>query len=276
MDRTLTRSDFASASPVDLIARPRRRWSDGANYAWSLAEEDASVDTHWPALVALLCEQVARGCAEIDGHIDGHIHGHEESGLDSPDAAAALPLDALRASTSSMRATSMLAQQIVRLNSGSFRPSHEPMDLARVARRISHTRLREFVQHRAEISFDIRPADAVVDGSVAERLMNVALDWGLSFSRRVRLKVGTVDGSRAVHLIVRATLPRPSETSESGTPRRERRMNDNIHWMLLRQLALWSQLPVSRSSTAATESVVIQFPSSHTSPGHDRRSTGRG
>jgi len=253
MDRTIAPNEFASASPVDLTARPRRRWSDGANYPWSLADEDESSGTHWPTVVALLCEQVARGCHDIEQHIDQPAGARDSSMGDAGEA--------IRARTASLRATSMALQQIVRLGSGAIRPAPEPMDLTRVARRLAHQRLREFVRHSAEISFDIDPADALVDGSVADRLMNVALDWALSFSRRVRLKLSTPPGSKTVHLVVRATLPRPSEAArKSGMPPRERRMNDNIHWILLRQLALWAQLPVSRSSTAATESVIIQFP----------------
>jgi hypothetical protein len=36
-------------------------------------------------------------------------------------------------------------------------------------------------------------------------------------------------------------------------------MNDNLHWVLMRQLAACARLPVSRSSSAATESAVIDF-----------------
>jgi hypothetical protein len=37
-------------------------------------------------------------------------------------------------------------------------------------------------------------------------------------------------------------------------------MNDNLHWVLLRQLADYARISISRSSSAATESVVIEFP----------------
>jgi hypothetical protein len=245
MDRIAALSEFASA-PVDLTARPRRRWSDGANYPWSLGDEDASASPHWPTLVALLCEQVARGCDDI---------GHQ---LDGNDTQA---ISAISASTQDMREMSMALQQIVRLASGSFRPQPEHMDMARAARRLSHERLAGFLQRRVEIRFDIRAAEAMIDASVADRLMNAALDWAMSFSRRVRFKLGVAEGASAVHLVVRATLPSPSQLrSSAGVLPRERRMNDNVHWILLRQLAQCAQLPISRSSTAATEAVVIQFP----------------
>ena len=42
--------------------------------------------------------------------------------------------------------------------------------------------------------------------------------------------------------------------------RRDRRMNDNFHWYLLRQLGACCKLRINRSSSAATESAVIEFP----------------
>src|SRR5438105_15713103 len=66
MDRTTTRVHGLTEGGVVTARAPQRRWSDGPNYAWSPAtEEDWSIATHWPALVAVLCEEVAGGPSDV-------------------------------------------------------------------------------------------------------------------------------------------------------------------------------------------------------------------
>lgn len=92
--------------------------------------------------------------------------------------------------------------------------------------------------------------------------------WARS-SSGLELKIEAAKGERPVRLIVRGILPSP-EASAPGNPgpaRPNRRMNDNIHWVLLRQLAGVGKLGISRSSSAATEAVAIEFPKTVCSDG---------
>lgn len=212
-------------------------------------EDDWSVWPHWPALAGLLCEHVAGGS-------DGLLR--ELQRLGSEGRLTPSETETLVGMAERMQSTGKLVQQIVRLGAGSLRPAPEHVDMARLAKQVSHERLREFLRRGAEISFDIRPADTMVDGSVAQRLLNAGIDWALSFSRRVRLRVGTSHGM--VRVVVRATLPQAGHLQGAPAPERNRRMNDNLHWLLLRQLAASSQVNLSRSSTAATEAAVLHFP----------------
>jgi hypothetical protein len=104
------------------------------------------------------------------------------------------------------------------------------------------------------VSLDLRRAEVWIDGAIAAGLIQAGLDWAASFSRRVRITV-IPEGDGPARLMIRGALPRASDRQRGGN----RRMNDNLHWVLMRQLAACARLPVSRSSSAATESAVIDF-----------------
>ncbi len=164
-----------------------------------------------------------------------------------------------------MRAASSTVQKVVRLGAGLVQPKMARVDLTGLARQIVQDRQAELVRRRAEVSLDIRPAEVLLDEPLAAELISSALDWALSFSSKIRLKIEVPSPTEPVRLVVRGTLAQPSappaQPATSRPERRgERRMNDNLHWFLLRQLAACSRLGISRSSTAATESAVIEFP----------------
>ena len=254
MDRITPPVEAAVDAAARNASRPRRRWSDGPNYPWSTAtDEEWSVGAQWPALVALLCDQLTNGTniirEELDRLIgDGRLGRHDSS--------------AIQRSAETMRRAGIAVQQIVRLGAGCVQPTGERVDLTQLARQTVQERQQELLRRRAEIRVDIRPAEVLLDAAVAVELMNAALDWALSFSNKIRLKIETTGQSEPVRLIVRGALPVRSELPASGTAerRRDRRMNDNFHWYLLRQLGACCKLRINRSSSAATESAVIEFP----------------
>jgi hypothetical protein len=249
MGRSTTSDSAVSAAAAVTLPTPRRRWSDGPNYAWSAGtEEDWSVDTQWPALVAVICEEVAGGTNDLTREIDRlRIEGR----LAHPDA------QALRRAIVSMRSTSFALQQIVRLGAGLFNLSPDRIDLGSLARAMVHERHRELLRRQVDVSLDLRRAEVWVDGAIAAGLIQTGLEWALSFSRKVRLKVVPGEGGKPSALVIRGALPHSSDPAHGN-----RRMNDNLHWVLMRQLAACARLPISRSSSAATESAVIEFPAS--------------
>jgi hypothetical protein len=256
MDRSTTIiPDPAVKAATDTSSPPRRRWSDGPSYLWSrAADEDWTVASQWPALVAVLCEEVAGGTHDLDREIE-RLHGLGR--LSHAD------VQSLQRTVLAMHSTGLALQRIVRLGAGLFNMSPDRIELATLARAAAHERQRELLRSCVELSFDLQRAEVWVDGAIAAGLMQAGLDWALSFSRKVRIKVTAGDAGEPARLVIRGALPLAREDHQGN-----RRMNDNLHWVLLRQLALCARLPIGRSSSAATESAVIEFPASIESARH--------
>lgn len=256
MDR-ITLPETSAVSSAGITAEPpRRRWSDGPNYPWSPATDETwSVATHWPALVAVLCEQVADGTADLAGEIE-RLCKH---GLLSQAQAKSM-----RRSIDAMRSGGMALQQIVRLGAGLHNLSPDRVELSSLARNAVRDRQRELLKRGVEISYDLYRAEVWVDGAIASGLVQAGLDWVLGFSRKVRIKVEPGHGDEPACLVIRGALPSPTHARPASLSRRNRRMNDNLHWVLMRQLAAGARLPIGRSSTAATEAAVIEFPATIT------------
>ena len=257
MERTTLTETQAVTSAGITTQLPRRRWSDGPNYPWSPATDESwSVATHWPALVAVLCEQVADGTTELAGEIERLC----QNGLLSQAQARSM-----RRSIDSMRSGGMALQQIVRLGAGLHNLSPDRVDLAAIARQAVRERQRELLQRGVEVSVDLHRAEVWVDGSIAAGLLQAGLDWALSFSRKVRMKVDPGAQHQPARLVIRGALPStPATRSPAALARRNRRMNDNLHWILMRQLAACARLSITRSSSAATEAAVLEFPATIT------------
>ena len=236
---------------------PRRRWSDGPNYPWSPGTDESwSVATHWPALVAVLCEQVAGGTNDLSAELE-RLCRH---GLLSQAQAVAM-----RRSVETMRSAGIALQQIVRLGAGLHNLSPDRIELGALARNAVRERQRELLQRGVEVSLDLHRAEVWVDGAVAAGLMQSGIEWALSFSRKVRVKVEPGDGEEPARLVIRGALASASQVrSPAALARRNRRMNDNLHWVLMRQLAQAARLCVTRSSSAATEAAVVEFPATIT------------
>lgn len=254
--RTLTEAKAVTAAGV-TTELPRRRWSDGPNYPWSPATDDSwSVATHWPALVGVLCEQVADGTTELAGEIERLC----QHGLLSQAQARSM-----RRAIEGMRSGGMALQQVVRLGAGLYNLSPDRLDLAAVARQAVRERQRDFLRRGVEVSTDLHRAEVWVDGAIAAGLMHAGLEWAVGFSRKVRIKVDAGAQHQPARLVIRGALPSASPArTPAALARRNRRMNDNLHWVLMRQLAGCARLSISRSSSAATESAVVEFPATIT------------
>lgn len=251
MERIAAPAESAVKAAIHSASRPRRRWSDGPNYTWSaIAPEEGS--THWPELLAVLCEQISAETRKISQHIDrlqadGRLSGAEAG--------------AVARSAQALHRAGLTAQQIIRLGAGSVQPAGERVDLTQLARDVIRERQPDLIRLGAEVRIDIRPAEVLLDPSVAVKLMNSALDWALSFSRCVKVKIELGGPAKPIRLSVRGQLAPPAGSGEPAAQRpHDRRMNANLYWYLLRQLASCAQIRISRSSTGATESAILEFP----------------
>ncbi|MBC7470294.1 MAG: hypothetical protein H7322_13295, partial [Ramlibacter sp.] len=166
-----------------------------------------------------------------------------------------------------MRDTSLRAQQITRLASGRIRQTRDRVELADLIRDQLDSRCEEFAAANADVQSVLSPVDVLLDPPVAVSLINNVVDWGLSFSKQVTLTLETPVWPAPARLLVRvATPPRNAQaapgqhTGTWGTKERGRRLNDGLHWMLLRQMAASANLTVNRSGAEGAAILTIEFP----------------
>ena len=215
---------------------------------------------HWPTLVATLSEQAVESSNLILRALDfmvgaGRMRRAEAKALS----------DALYR----MRDTSLRAQQITRLASGRIRQARDRVELAELIRDLLESRQEEFNAAGANVQCNLSPVDVLLDPPVAVSLVNNVVDWGLSFSKQVTLTLETPVWPAPARLLVRvATPPRSAQpaaqpgqhTGTWGTKERGRRLNDGLHWMLLRQMAASANLSVTRSGAEGAAILTIEFP----------------
>ena len=231
-----------------------RRWSDGAgsfapadpNAPWSMAQQ-------WPNLVAALSEQAVESSNLLLRALNylvgaGRLRRSEAKALS----------DAMH----QLRATSLRAQQITRLASGRIRQARERVDLAELVRHVLEERNTEIVAAAASVSADLQAVDVLLDPPVAISLLNAIVDWGLSFSKDIALVLVPADWPGPAQLKVRVKTPPPASCNASGWANRPRgrRLNDGLHWMMLRQIAASSGLAVTRSREEGGALLTIDFP----------------
>ena len=260
MSITETDNVAARAEAEPTRGNLQRRWSDGAtpapqgtdaSAAWSMAQ-------HWPTLVATLSEQAVESSNLILRALDfmvgaGRMRRAEAKALS----------DALYR----MRDTSLRAQQITRLASGRIRQARDRVELAELIRDQLESRAEEFAAANVDVRSVLNPVDVLLDPPVAVSLVNNVVDWGLSFSKQVTLTLETPVWPAPARLLVRvATPPRSAppapgqHTGTWGTKERGRRLNDGLHWMLLRQMAASANLTVNRSGADGAAILTIEFP----------------
>jgi hypothetical protein len=242
-----------------------RRWSDGAgsyapvdpNAPWSMTQQ-------WPNLVAALSEQAVESSNLLLRALNylvgaGRLRRSEAKALS----------DAMH----QLRGTSLRAQQITRLAGGRIRQARERVDLAELVRHVLHDRASEIEAAGVTVSSELEQVDVLLDPPVAISLVNAILDWAMSFSKQIHLTLAPAGFPGPAQLKVRVTTPPPSHATHPNgvgwTVRpRGRRLNDGLHWMLLRQIAASSGLEVARSRQAGAALLTIDFPKTfHSSEG---------
>jgi hypothetical protein len=234
-----------------------RRWSDGAgtfapvdpNAPWSMAQQ-------WPNLVAALSEQAVESSNLLLRALNylvgaGRLRRSEAKALS----------DAMH----QLRGTSLRAQQITRLAGGRIRQARERVDLSELVRHVLEERSGEIEAAGAAVSSELQAVDVLLDPPVAISLINAIVDWAMSFSKQLHFMLVPAEWPGPAQLKVRVTTPSPSSAPQAGgagwTVRpRGRRLNDGLHWMLLRQIASSSSLEVARSRDDGAALLTIDFP----------------
>ncbi|HEX2546460.1 MAG TPA: hypothetical protein VHL79_16380 [Ramlibacter sp.] len=234
-----------------------RRWSDGAgtyapvdpNAPWSMSQQ-------WPNLVAALSEQAVESSNLLLRALNylvgaGRLRRSEAKALS----------DAMH----QLRGTSLRAQQITRLAGGRIRQARERVDLSELVRHVLEERNSEIEAAGVSITSELQAVDVLLDPPVAISLINAMIDWALSFSKRLHIMLQPSEWPGPAQLKMRVTTPPPQTAPHPGgvgwTVRpRGRRLNDGLHWMLLRQIAASSSLDVTRSREDGAALLTIDFP----------------
>ncbi|GAB3666102.1 hypothetical protein [Ramlibacter alkalitolerans] len=164
-----------------------------------------------------------------------------------------------------LRGTSLRAQQITRLAGGRIRQSRERVDLAELVAHVLQERSTEIEAAGACVSSELQPVDVLLDPPVAIGLVNAVLDWGLGFSKQLHFMLGASAFRGPAQLRVRVDTPAAAQNPHPGgvgwTVRpRGRRVNDGLHWMLLRQIAASSNLEVLRTREDGAALLTVDFP----------------
>ena len=234
-----------------------RRWSDGAG-SFAPADPNApwSMSQQWPNLVAALSEQAVEGSNLLLRALNylvgaGRLRRSEAKALS----------DAMH----QLRGTSLRAQQITRLAGGRIRQARERVDLAELVRHVLNDRAAEIEAAGITISSELQTIDVLLDPPVAISLVNAILDWATSFSKQIHLMLAPAEFPGPAQLKVRVATPPPAHAAHPNgvgwTVRpRGRRLNDGLHWMLLRQIAASSSLEVTRSRADGAALLTIDFP----------------
>ncbi|MES3001798.1 MAG: hypothetical protein V4787_13985 [Pseudomonadota bacterium] len=252
MERITTPASVAVTQAAANATKPRRRWWDGPNYPWSThTEEEWSLGAHWPQLCAALSEQVAGEANALRRELK---RLHSEGGVRPAELAAADTL------AQSIRRAGITVQQIVRLAGGTVQPKAELVDLPKMARQLVQDRKAVLARRRAAIRLEAEPADVYVDAAVALEVMNAAMDWALGFSDEVEVCIEPAQDAGPVRLIVKGDRAAPARGHTRPSAGRGRRMNDNLHWLLLRQLAVVTRLKVFRLTQGTREIAFVEFP----------------
>ena len=247
----------AAAQPSQGAPVTGRRWSDGAgthaptdpNAPWSMAQQ-------WPNLVASLSEQAVESSNLLLRALNylvgaGRLRRSEAKALS----------DAMH----QLRGTSLRAQQITRLAGGRIRQARERVDLAELVSHVMQDRAADIEAAGVGITTDLQAVDVLLDPPVAISLLNSIVDWAMSFSKQIHFSLAQAEWPGPAQLRVRVTTPPPAPAVHPGgvgwTVRpRGRRLNDGLHWMLLRQIAASSSLELVRSREDGAALLTIDFP----------------
>lgn len=184
----------------------------GANDSWRMAE-------HWPELVSALTDQSIDTVAALVRGLDLLV----AKGRLTPAEYKVLAMPAER-----LKHCGVSAQQIVRFQSGRVRQSHEKIDLAYLLECVLQERKAELAMLGVSLRRRLKAVDILIDPTLGFSLTNAMLDWALPFGYRIDWRLETTGGQARLWMKVYSgdrVIPGSAV------------VEDNIHWLLLSQIA---------------------------------------
>jgi len=187
----------------------------------SAAEADWRMASHWPQLTVAMTEQAADTSERLLRGLEVLVQRGRLSHSE---------LQVLANPAQRLRQSAMRAQQIVRLQSGRVRQSHEKIDLAYVVESVLQERRSELAMLGITVRRKFKPSELLIDPTVAYSLVQAMLDWCLTLGDQLELRLDWVGDPARVRLWIKVT------TAE--TPVMANVMEDNLSWLLLRQMSV--------------------------------------
>jgi len=182
--------------------------------AWRMAE-------HWPELSAALSTQAAEAADRV-------LRGLEL--LRQRERLSAAEMRVLATPALRLQQCAKQAQQILRLQSGQARQTHEKIDLAQVIEAALHDRRDEWVAQGLTLQRQLQPVELLIDPTLGYSLCHAMVDWAQRFGEHLELCLERDPVQACALLRVR--------TRDSGQAvDAERLLHNAIEWLLLRQLA---------------------------------------
>ncbi len=181
---------------------------------WRMAE-------HWPELSAALSTQAAEAADRV-------LRGLEL--LRQRERLSAAEMRVLATPALRLQQCAKQAQQILRLQSGQARQTHEKIDLAQVIEAALDDRRDEWVAQGLTLQLQLQPVELLIDPTLGYSLCHAMVDWAQRFGEHLELCLERDPVQACALLRVR--------TRDSGQAvDAERLLHDAIEWLLLRQLA---------------------------------------
>jgi hypothetical protein len=181
---------------------------------WQLAD-------HWPELIGMLADQITEGTSALQTGIDQLLQRERISVAEH----RALSLPAER-----MKAAGLSAQQIHRFHNGRIRQSHEKVDMGELVEGVLQERKKELSVLGISLRRKLKPVAVLIDPTVAHTFVNAVLDWGQAFGNRINVRMDLNHWPQHARLQVRV--------AHDGAPPSSTLAPDNLHWTLIRQIAL--------------------------------------
>lgn len=175
---------------------------------------------HWPELVVAITEQSVSASAHLLRGLDLML----QRGRLTPAEHKVLAMPAER-----LKQTGMHAQQIVRLQSGQARQSHEKIDLAYLTESVLQERRDELAMMGIVVRRKFEPIDVLIDPSLGFGLVSAMLEWSVGFGHRIDLRLDVDPLSQQARLWMKTFADPPPAQSAIH--------EDTLPWLLLSQLA---------------------------------------
>lgn len=167
------------------------------------------------------------------------------------------------------RRASFVAQQLARLACGGIQQQHEAVGLYQVMADVLAQCEPELAAQGLAVRKSIKPAEVVVDPSLLSAFLQAVIDWAGRHTRttidlridakgwpevaRFSCRFGHVPADQADRAIATTTSAAPADMIHLDAL-------DCLWWRLVQHLAATMQLPLTRSDTAATTCVTVEFP----------------
>lgn len=203
---------------------------------WQLAD-------HWATLSAMLADHVTECASTLQSGVDQLL---------LRDRISAAEHRALSLSAERMKTAGHNAQQIHRFHNGRICQSNEKVAMDELVEGVLQERKNELTFLGIALRRELKPVDVLIDPTVAHALVNAVLDWGQAFGNRINMRMDFNYWPKHARLQVKV--------ANDGAPPSSSLSPDNLHWMLVRQIAQGAGgVEISREVRDTGVSVTVLF-----------------